>query len=52
VIDLGPDGGDGGGRVVAEGTPEKVARNRKSHTGRYLAGYFRELESWKEVCAR
>ncbi len=51
VIDLGPGGGDAGGRVVAEGTPEQVARNRKSHTGRYLAGYFRELESWKGVCA-
>ncbi len=36
IIDLGPEGGDNGGRVVASGTPEKVARNGKSHTGRYL----------------
>ncbi len=36
VIDLGPEGGDGGGTVVAQGTPEKIARNAKSHTGAYL----------------
>jgi excinuclease ABC subunit A len=36
IIDLGPEGGGGGGRVVAEGTPEDVARNKASHTGRYL----------------
>ena len=36
VIDLGPEGGDGGGRIVAEGTPEHIARNRHSHTGRFL----------------
>jgi excinuclease ABC subunit A len=36
VVDLGPEGGDGGGRVVAEGTPEAVAANPESHTGRYL----------------
>jgi len=37
VIDLGPEGGDEGGRVVAAGTPESVARNSRSHTGRFLA---------------
>ncbi len=37
VIDMGPEGGDGGGRVVAEGTPETVAGNAASHTGRFLA---------------
>ena len=36
VIDLGPEGGDAGGRVVAAGTPEQVARQRGSHTGTYL----------------
>jgi excinuclease ABC subunit A len=36
VIDLGPEGGDDGGRIVAQGTPEAVARNGDSHTGRYL----------------
>ncbi len=36
VIDLGPEGGDGGGRIVAEGTPEAVAGSPESHTGRYL----------------
>jgi excinuclease ABC subunit A len=37
VIDLGPEGGDQGGRVIASGTPEQVARNSQSHTGKYLA---------------
>ena len=36
IIDLGPEGGDGGGRIVAEGTPGEVMRSRKSHTGRFL----------------
>ncbi len=37
VIDLGPEGGAGGGRVLATGTPEEVADAEASHTGRYLA---------------
>ncbi|MCI0436852.1 MAG: excinuclease ABC subunit UvrA [Gemmatimonadetes bacterium] len=37
IVDLGPEGGDGGGRVVAEGPPESVAANPVSHTGRFLA---------------
>jgi excinuclease ABC subunit A len=36
VIDMGPEGGDGGGVVVAEGTPEQIAKSRASHTGRFL----------------
>ncbi|MFT4195102.1 excinuclease ABC subunit UvrA [Ottowia sp.] len=36
LIDMGPEGGDGGGTVVAQGTPEDVAANAASHTGRYL----------------
>ena len=41
VIDLGPEGGEAGGRIVAEGTPDAVARARDSHTGRALAGRAR-----------
>ncbi len=37
IVDLGPEGGDAGGRVVAEGPPEHVAKTAESHTGRYLA---------------
>ena len=36
IIDLGPEGGTGGGTIVATGTPESVAANPASHTGRYL----------------
>lgn len=36
VIDIGPEGGQGGGKVVAKGTPEQVANNKNSHTGKYL----------------
>ncbi len=36
IIDLGPEGGDGGGRIIASGTPEQVAKCRKSYTGQYL----------------
>jgi len=36
IIDLGPEGGDRGGYVVATGTPEEVASNKKSYTGHYL----------------
>jgi len=42
VIDLGPEGGDGGGKIVAEGTPEAVAATPGSHTGEYLARIFNE----------
>jgi excinuclease ABC subunit A len=37
VIDLGPEGGSGGGQIIATGTPEEVAKNKKSHTGKFLA---------------
>ncbi|MCD7980758.1 MAG: excinuclease ABC subunit UvrA [Clostridiales bacterium] len=40
IIDMGPEGGDGGGTVIAEGTPEEVAENPASFTGEYLRRYF------------
>lgn len=40
IIDLGPEGGDGGGTIVAQGTPEEVAQCEKSYTGRYLKPYL------------
>ncbi|HEY3345985.1 MAG TPA: excinuclease ABC subunit UvrA, partial [Nitrospirota bacterium] len=36
VLDLGPEGGDGGGRIIAQGTPEDIAKSKDSHTGRFL----------------
>jgi excinuclease ABC subunit A len=36
LIDLGPEGGKGGGKIVATGTPEQVAKSKESHTGRFL----------------
>jgi excinuclease ABC subunit A len=41
VIDLGPEAGNDGGRIVAAGTPEQIARTRGSHTGRFLADVLR-----------
>jgi len=41
IIDLGPEGGDAGGHIVAAGTPEDVARTRASYTGQYLAPYLK-----------
>ena len=41
VIDLGPEGGDGGGEVVATGTPEEVAHSERSYTGKYLKKYLK-----------
>ena len=36
IIDLGPEGGSGGGKIIAQGSPETVAKNKKSHTGHFL----------------
>ncbi|MEJ2535613.1 MAG: excinuclease ABC subunit UvrA, partial [Calditrichia bacterium] len=44
IIDLGPEGGDEGGQIISEGTPEQIARHPESHTGVYLN---KELESWR-----
>ena len=40
LIDLGPEGGDGGGCILAEGTPEEIAKSKTSYTGKYLKGYL------------
>ena len=40
IIDMGPEGGNGGGTVVAQGTPEEIAKKRKSYTGKYLKKYL------------
>jgi excinuclease ABC subunit A len=49
VIDLGPEGGDQGGHVIASGTPEQVARNSQSHTGKYLARALKPREASNHV---
>ena len=50
IIDLGPEGGDGGGRIIAEGTPEQVAVNPASHTGRFLKKSLARGKSDKAIC--
>ena len=44
IIDIGPEGGDKGGTVVAQGTPEKVAKNPKSYTGKYVKKYLENAD--------
>ena len=44
IIDLGPEGGGGGGEVIAQGSPEAVAEISESYTGRYLKPYLRLLQ--------
>jgi excinuclease ABC subunit A len=41
IIDLGPEGGDGGGKILAEGPPEKIAKSKPSYTGKYLKDYLK-----------
>ncbi|MDQ3966503.1 MAG: hypothetical protein M3246_08670, partial [Actinomycetota bacterium] len=43
IVDLGPEGGDAGGEIVATGTPEEVAQVKASHTGRFLRGLLPEV---------
>jgi len=45
VIDIGPEGGTGGGQVIATGTPEDVAKNKASYTGEYLAPLLKKKKS-------
>ena len=40
IIDMGPEGGNAGGTVMAEGTPEEIVKKRKSYTGKYLKKYL------------
>ena len=47
IIDLGPEGGDGGGEIIAAGTPEDLARQVRSYTGRYLAPIIRKFSAAK-----
>ncbi len=44
VIDLGPEGGDGGGRVIGVGTPEELAKNKESYTGQFLKGVLKSKD--------
>ncbi|MEM7444751.1 MAG: excinuclease ABC subunit UvrA [Pseudomonadota bacterium] len=48
IVDLGPEGGDGGGEIVAEGTPEIVASIERSYTGQYLASYLGRTEEGRK----
>ncbi|WP_444985283.1 excinuclease ABC subunit UvrA [Halomonas mongoliensis] len=48
IVDLGPEGGSGGGRIIAEGTPEQVAKMEASHTGRFLAPLLERAEQSKK----
>jgi len=52
LIDLGPEAGDRGGEIVAEGTPAAVARNRRSFTGNALAQLFPAPKVLQEIAAR
>jgi excinuclease ABC subunit A len=47
VLDVGPEGGDGGGNLVAKGTPEEIANNEKSHTGKYLKKALKQYKAHK-----
>ncbi|MCS7055236.1 MAG: excinuclease ABC subunit UvrA [Thermoflexales bacterium] len=47
IIDLGPEGGEGGGRIVAQGTPEEVAQVAESYTGRFLRRVLEQAAEWE-----
>jgi excinuclease ABC subunit A len=48
IVDMGPDGGSGGGHVVAKGTPEEVAKVKGSYTGEYLEKIFEKAATRKK----
>ncbi len=47
IIDIGPEGGDGGGLILATGTPETIAKVEGSHTGRYLKDMLKPRRGWR-----
>ena len=49
VIDIGPEGGEGGGQIVAKGTPEEVANNEKSYTGKYLKKALKQYRAYRKA---
>jgi excinuclease ABC subunit A len=51
IIDLGPEGGDGGGRIIAQGTPESIAGDRQSYTGRYLSQVIGQKQPRRRIAA-
>ncbi|KND48328.1 MAG: excinuclease ABC subunit A [Parcubacteria bacterium C7867-003] len=48
ILDIGPEGGEGGGQLVAKGTPEEVANNEKSHTGKYLKKALKQYKAYRK----
>ena len=48
IIDLGPEGGDKGGEIIASGPPEKVAMEKRSYTGQYLKSILHNIDAHKE----
>jgi len=48
ILDIGPEGGDGGGQLVAKGTPEEVANNEKSYTGKYLKKALKQYRAYRK----
>ena len=51
IVDIGPEGGDGGGRIVATGTPEDIARSKASHTGRFLREVLKRRPALESAAA-
>jgi excinuclease ABC subunit A len=49
IVDLGPEGGDGGGEIVASGTPEEVAKSPRSYTGQYLKPLLKNAQAQNQV---
>jgi excinuclease ABC subunit A len=52
IVDLGPEGGDGGGEIVASGTPEDVAKTPRSYTGQYLKPLLKNAQTQNQAKAQ